>query len=410
MWPGIDFREYYDRDRRAEGEQFMSEYQYYEFQAVDRPLTPTQRDELRAYSSRAKITANSFINSYNYGDLKGNPEKWMEKYFDAFLYFANWGSHWLMLRLPKKLIDQDIAEAYCADESFYCIVKADVLIFSFRSEDEGGNWSEEGGWLTSLLPIRSDLMAGDYRALYLGWLTAVQSEEIDDDILEPPVPPGLGNLTASLDRLADFLRLDRDLIAAAAESSLHKETAIISRQEIVQWIQHLSTQEKEAILFRVIERDDPHLGVEFRQRVRIEREGRVTPPKGSQRTAGEIRARAEILTEERKRIETEKRVRNQIRRKQEDVERRKKQLESMAGKEDIFWDKVEKLISTKQPKRYDEAVSLLQDLKDLADYKDHVSVFSSQMRALVSKHIRKDTLIKKIQQGKLLKEIIKEGL
>jgi hypothetical protein len=51
---------------------------------------------------------------------------------------------------------------------------------------------------------------------YLGWLLAVQTEEIDGDTLEPPVPPGLGDLNASLDRLADFLRLDRDLIAAAA--------------------------------------------------------------------------------------------------------------------------------------------------------------------------------------------------
>ncbi len=33
----------------------MSEYQYYEFQAVDRPLTQNQMSDLRAYSSRAQI-------------------------------------------------------------------------------------------------------------------------------------------------------------------------------------------------------------------------------------------------------------------------------------------------------------------------------------------------------------------
>ncbi len=388
----------------------MSEYQYYEFQSVDRPLTQAQRDELRAYSSRAKITANSFINFYDYGSFKGSPEKWMEKYFDAFLYFANWGSHWFMLRVPKKLIDQEVAEAYCAGEDFYFIAKADTLIFSFRSEDEEGQWVENEGWLASLLPIRADLMAGDYRALYLGWLAAVQSEEIEDDTPEPPIPPGLGDFNTSLDRLADFLRLDRDLIAAAAEFSPPKATSSLSRPEISQWIQHLSTQEKEAILLRMIERDDPHLGVELRQRVRLEREGQVISPKGPQRTAGEIRARAEILTEDRKRIKAEKRVRDQIRRKQEAAERRKKQLESMAGKENILWDKVEKLISTKQPKRYDEAISLLLDLKDLADHEDRILVFSSRMRALVSKHLRKDTLMKGIQKTKLLSEILKEGI
>ena len=78
----------------------MSEYQYYEFQAVDRPLTPEQISVLRAYSSRAQITASSFIVVYSYGNFKGNPEKWLEQYFDAFLYLANWGSHHLMLGLP----------------------------------------------------------------------------------------------------------------------------------------------------------------------------------------------------------------------------------------------------------------------------------------------------------------------
>jgi hypothetical protein len=31
----------------------VSEYQYYEFQAVDRPLTEREMRELRAYSTRA---------------------------------------------------------------------------------------------------------------------------------------------------------------------------------------------------------------------------------------------------------------------------------------------------------------------------------------------------------------------
>lgn len=34
----------------------MSEYQYYEFIAIDEPLTPKQMAELRSRSSRASIT------------------------------------------------------------------------------------------------------------------------------------------------------------------------------------------------------------------------------------------------------------------------------------------------------------------------------------------------------------------
>jgi hypothetical protein len=70
----------------------MSEYQYYEFLALDRPLTDKQRAELRSISTRAEITATRFANEYRWGDLRGGPQTMMERYFDAFLYLANWGT------------------------------------------------------------------------------------------------------------------------------------------------------------------------------------------------------------------------------------------------------------------------------------------------------------------------------
>ena len=61
----------------------MSEYQYYEFLAIDRPLTADEMAELRALSTRATITPVSFTNEYNWGDFKGDPDKLMQRYFDA---------------------------------------------------------------------------------------------------------------------------------------------------------------------------------------------------------------------------------------------------------------------------------------------------------------------------------------
>jgi hypothetical protein len=40
----------------------MSEYQYYEFQALDRPLTRREMRELRKYSTCATITDTRFVN------------------------------------------------------------------------------------------------------------------------------------------------------------------------------------------------------------------------------------------------------------------------------------------------------------------------------------------------------------
>ena len=67
----------------------MSEYQYYDFRAMDRALTRAEMAELRSISTRAVITSTSFTNHYPRGDLQANPLKILETYFDAFVYVAN---------------------------------------------------------------------------------------------------------------------------------------------------------------------------------------------------------------------------------------------------------------------------------------------------------------------------------
>lgn len=52
----------------------MSEYQYYKFQAVDRPLTEKEMGELRSFSTRARITPTSFVNDYAWGSFRGNAD------------------------------------------------------------------------------------------------------------------------------------------------------------------------------------------------------------------------------------------------------------------------------------------------------------------------------------------------
>jgi len=109
----------------------MSEYQYYEFTAVDKPLTEKDMQALRNLSSRAQITPTSFVNEYHWGDFKGNPLKLVEKYFDAFLYVANWGTRWLMFKVPRPLVDLDLVKKYCPGGSSVIHEKGDHLIFEF---------------------------------------------------------------------------------------------------------------------------------------------------------------------------------------------------------------------------------------------------------------------------------------
>jgi hypothetical protein len=94
--------------------------------------------ELRADSTRARITPTSFVNDYSWGSFKGDEDAWMEKYFDAFLHLANWGTHVLKLCLPGCLLDAKTARMYRIGRQASVGDKHGKVIVS---EDE-----EDGGW------------------------------------------------------------------------------------------------------------------------------------------------------------------------------------------------------------------------------------------------------------------------
>lgn len=165
----------------------MSEYQYYEFQAVDRPLGNADRQVLRSLSSRARITATSFTNSYEWGDFRGDPDELMARWFDLHLYFANWGSRRLMIKLPARLVDRDRIGSFLAATDDVMLEDAgeNVIISISRDEEELEYLDDEdSSWLAALAPLRADLLAGDVRLFYLTWLMAVETDAVESDAPE----------------------------------------------------------------------------------------------------------------------------------------------------------------------------------------------------------------------------------
>lgn len=236
----------------------MSEYQYYEFLAIDRPLDEDEQAAVRALSTRAVISATSFVNEYHWGDFKGDPRRLMERYYDAHLYVTNWGSHRVMFRLPSDLLDPEVVEDYCAGET-RAWVTGEFVVLDFASEDDAGESDfddDAENVLPAIVGVRAELAAGDLRPLYLAWLAAYGAWERDEDAfdreaedeLEPPVPAGLGMLTAAQRALAGFLRLDDDLLATAAEASPPPaDTAGVDT-----WVTGLPAAEKDRLLARVM--------------------------------------------------------------------------------------------------------------------------------------------------------------
>ena len=79
----------------------MSEYQYYEWQRLESPLTMDEQNAVDALSSHIEVSAMQASVSYRWGDFKHDPISVLAKYFDAYLYFANWGSYDLAFSFSK---------------------------------------------------------------------------------------------------------------------------------------------------------------------------------------------------------------------------------------------------------------------------------------------------------------------
>ncbi|TLD41015.1 MAG: hypothetical protein JETT_2703 [Candidatus Jettenia ecosi] len=373
----------------------MSEYQYYEFRTIDRPLTEIQKSKISSLSSRARVTSHSASFVYNYGDFRGNPEQLMRDYFDVMLYMANWGSSRLMFRIPQSLIDVKKAGRYCISEEISKITTKEHVIFDLNFHDEElAEWTEGEGWLDELVGLREELIQGDFRMLYLAWLKAAENalglEDVDEDILEPPVPTGLNKLSSALKSLVRFFGIDEVMLAVAAQRSEDRKQDSLQLEE---WVEKLPTKEQHEFLIR-LSRGEPNLSVLLNRRLH-ELANKVQSFKESidsgQRTIAELIRAAE---EWRDRKQKEKQRKVEL--------ARKRRLEELGGKENEIWQQVESLIEEKKSKSYDSALALLKDMRELAEYRGKLEEFKERIAEIQQTYSNRPALRDRIRHAKLI--------
>lgn len=374
----------------------MSEYQYYEFQAIDRPLSGADQKALRALSTRGRITATSFTNSYEWGDFKGDPAKLMETCFDLHLYLANWGSRRLMIRWPVHLVDRTLLDAFLGEVDGAELRHAGqnlILNIAF-DEVEVEDWDDGSGWLAALAPLRADVLGGDLRLFYLLWLSAVEADVFEPD--EPEPMPGIGPMTAALEALAEFFDIDRELVAAAAERGadpLAEKPA--SSKAVKSIIAAMTDPEKTSFLTRLSD-GDAHVGNELRALVRQ----RLTPPTETPavpvRTVGELRARATAIRQARERAMAEKAAAERKRREEETERSRRARLDAIARRGESVWREIETEIERRNATGYERATSLLLDLRAISQEKGAPGDFLRRLQEIRNRHARKERLIERL--------------
>ncbi|MAF12731.1 hypothetical protein CMK11_19960 [Candidatus Poribacteria bacterium] len=381
----------------------MSEYQYYEFLAIDRPLTESEMRELRAISSRAEITPTSFSNEYNYGDLRGNAEDLLAQYFDAFVYVANWGTRRFAMRVPCDAADWDEIAPYCAGMNVSARRTDDHIVVDLMNdpEDWDAGWTEGEGWMASLAGVRQEFLGGDMRCLYLAWLLYPGGYEGEDDVPdtpEPPVPPGLTALPEPLQALVEFLQIDEDSIAVAGEGSA---PAPPEQEGLAAWIAQLPAAEKDAFLLRAAQGDHAGAAAALNRGFRATREP-AGDPERPRRTVGELNERIEELREARKQERLRLAAEERLRRKAAEAAAKEKRLDTLSPRKVAAWVDVEQLVAARQQDSYDDAIRLLVDLRDLAEREGDEWGFGERLGVLLEVHVRKTTFVAKVEKAGLL--------
>lgn len=373
----------------------MSEFQYYEFRAIDKPLSSKARAEISSWSSRTTADAHSAIFTYSYSDFPKKVHQVVEQYFDMMLYYANWGSIQLIIKFPLDVIDFEKMNQYCVVDTMSLSKKNDFVLLDFEFNEEEGfeDWIDLKGYLSRLIGIREEILSGNYHSLYLGWLHSIWRardwEDFEGSDLAPEFPNTPPQLTDSLLAFIDLLGIEpviKDFWMGLSLPTKHTEPL-----DIVHQISLLSEAEKQAYLLRLAE-GEALLSIKFLNHLKKIAEKEEKPQKQSSRkSAQEILAH--LYEVETMRINEEQRL------KEKD---RIDKLEALAKKEAHLWLKAEEYIEQKNAKSYDEAIQIFLNLKELAEYKNKTSEFEKRMNEIVQSYSRLSSFKDKLFQKRLI--------
>jgi len=372
----------------------MSEYQRYEFMTIDRPLTREQLDAVDDLSSHIEASSTHALIEYHWGDFKHDPIDVLHKFFDGFLYWANWGAPELAFRFPHGILPADLIEGYDLDDfvTFTQHSDYDILDIHFGEMEGPDEWIDYE--LGSLIAIRDELMEGDLRALYIVWLAGQhmmggydeeEDEEEDYEISVPAVPPAFGTLTAAQEALAELLQVPEELLVAAAR---HSKAAVPSTgDDVAAWVKLLPPDRQNDYLVRLAH-NEPGLSRLLVKELRElgQDKTRATPSTGEHVTYATLLAESKAVKSQ---LEREKR--------EQELLARQRHLQDIRDHQDDYWNQVDQAAMRSSGTGYDEAVQLLIELRDAADQFKETREFQDRFSAWVRPHLRRPALVKRLQ-------------
>ena len=374
----------------------MSEYQYYEFAAIDGPISDEGLRYARGCSSRANVSRVRWQNTYTFGDFHGSADTLL-KYYDAHVYTANWGTVRLGLAFPKGAIVPEAIQPYLRGGERYedTLTVKEIgnrcIVWWERNEEGGWGWTEGEGLIDQLIGIREELMRGDYRALFLGWLVDFDPDKWRDPedgaVAMPPIPAGLDHLSPALAALIKHFPVDRDALAVAAELS---QASTPDRIPIAAVLEKLSVSEMRVLLARVAEGGG--LGVMSELK-------RLTYPRVQTPVIQTMRCTDfAAKTLETREMRQAKEAEVATAKRQREAELRKQHLGSIMQRADTIWTGLDPLMDQKIASTYDQAAAQLQELCDAYAQAGDIGGFQQKLAGFRLRYSNRPAMLRRIEK------------
>jgi hypothetical protein len=377
----------------------MSENQYVGFRAIDGPVSEEDLDFMRRQSSRAEITPWSFDNEYHFGNFRGDAAEMLRRGYEFHLHYANFGIRKLMIRLPNGLPDAKAAEPYFEQDSLSFLKdkqgQGGILCIGpfFESGELDDIW-EIDHFLDRLLPLRSEILDGDLRPLYLAHLAvACDSNHDPDDEKDAPVPAGLDKLTDAQSALAELYGLSEAMIAAAAQNSPSLPERTDSENQYVAWLQRQPEATKIAWLAQLMANPRSAVRREILAEFQRSQIAPAWPTIRLDRVIAELKVAAERIQRENNRKNVEEAARQ-----------RAKKLADMAADPMRTLHETEQLVKQRTTDAYRQIAMLLADLHEALSGSEPSGLAVQQARKLKDKHPTLNRLTAELRRKGLLRK------
>lgn len=208
------------------------------------------------------------------------------------------------------------------------------------------------------------LITGDLRALYVLWLCRVMDGNEDiDELLEPPVPHGLGTVPEQVKDLLSFFTVDPLLVAAAAVGVTATCPQSSQRDSVQLWLSTLDESCRAKIIERLVTEDPVAVKSEILAEIPDSQQAVPWLCESPQRTIAELMKQCDVLRQKEYERQRRNAETNAKRAAAKAEKQRLTRMEEMKSSPESWLTKASKLVEERGRDNYREAASILADLR-----------------------------------------------